>query len=104
MKIIVRTVFGVLLTCAAVWAQTSQISGIIRDSSGLTIPGAAIKLTQTATGAVRNATSSLDGSYVFPNLPVGPYVVEVTKDGFSKYVQSGIVLQVDTSPTVDISL
>ena len=41
---------------------------------------------------------------MLPNLPIGPYLVEVTKDGFSKYVQTGIVLQVDTNPTVDVSL
>jgi hypothetical protein len=53
---------------------------------------------------VRNATSGADGGYVLPNLPIGPYLLEVTKDGFTKYVQTGIVLQVDTNPTVDVSL
>jgi hypothetical protein len=95
--------FG-LLFASAVWAQTSQINGSIKDSSGLAIPGAAIKATQTATGVVRTTISGADGGYVIPNLPIGPYLVEVTKEGFSKYAQTGIVLQVDTNPTVDISL
>ena len=95
---------GLLFTSAAVWAQTSQINGSIKDSSGLPIPGAAIKATQTATGVVRTTISGADGGYVIPNLPIGPYLVEVTKEGFSKYAQTGIVLQVDTNPTVDISL
>ena len=42
--------------------------------------------------------------YVLPNLPIGPYRLEVTKAGFSTYVQTGIVLQVATNPTVDVSL
>src|SRR5207253_8023580 len=75
-----------------------------RDSSGLAVPGAAIKATQTATGVVRTTTSGADGGYVLPNLPIGPYLVEVTKEGFNKYAQTGIVLQVDSNPTVDISL
>src|ERR1700687_1131297 len=95
---------GLVFTSAAVWAQTSQINGSIKDSSGLAVPGAAIKVTQTANGVVRATTSGTDGGYVLPNLPIGPYLVEVTKEGFSKYAQTGIVLQVDTNPTVDISL
>jgi hypothetical protein len=99
-----RLALGLLLASAAVWAQTAQINGVIRDSSGLAIPGAAIKATQTATGAVRSTSSGADGSYVLPNLPIGPYLVEVTKEGFTKYAQTGIVLQVDTNPTVDVSM
>ena len=53
---------------------------------------------------VRTTTSAADGSYVLTNLPIGPYTLEVSKDGFTKYVQSGIVLQVDTNPTIDAAL
>ncbi len=38
------------------------------------------------------------------NLPIGPYLLEVSKDGFNKYAQTGIVLQVDSNPTVDVGL
>ena len=38
------------------------------------------------------------------NLPIGPYLLEVAKAGFTKYVQSGIVLQVDSNPTIDVAL
>lgn len=93
-----------LSICTVALAQTAQINGTIRDGSGLAIPGAAVKATQTATGVVRTAVSGGDGGYVLPNLPIGPYLVEVTKDGFSKYAQTGIVLQVDTNPTVDVAM
>ncbi|HEV3331030.1 MAG TPA: TonB-dependent receptor [Bryobacteraceae bacterium] len=94
-----------LFAVAAVWAQsTAQINGTVRDASGLAVPDASVKVTQTATGAVRVVTSGADGEYVLANLPIGPYILEVTKDGFSKYVQSGIVLQVDTNPSVDVAL
>ena len=39
-----------------------------------------------------------------PNLPIGPYTLDITKDGFAKFVQNGIVLQVDSNPTIDASL
>jgi hypothetical protein len=90
--------------CAVSWAQTSQIEGAIKDSTGLAIPGAAVKVTQTATGVVRTAVSGVEGGYVLPNLPVGPYLLEVAKEGFAKYAQRGIVLQVDTNPTIDVVL
>src|ERR1700676_2185211 len=104
MRGITRILVGILLTSVAIWAQTAQINGVWKDSTGLAIPAAAIKATQTATGVVRTTTSAADGSYVLPNLPIGPYLVEVTKDGFNKYAQTGIVLQVDTNPTVDVTL
>src|ERR1700688_3158128 len=103
-----RIIRGILVALAfaslAAWAQTSQINGTIKDTTGAAIPGAAIKATQTATGVVRNVTSGADGGYILANLPIGPYLMEVTKDGFTKYVQTGIVLQVNTTPTVDIAL
>src|SRR5580692_7514500 len=103
-----RTIRGILaglaFTAVAAWAQTSQISGTIKDPSGSAIPGAAVKATQTATGVVRNATSGTDGRYVLPDLPIGPYQIEVTKEGFTRYVQTGVVLQVESNPTVDVSL
>ena len=83
-----RVFFALIFSCAMLRAQGSsaQINGTIRDASGLAVPGAAIKATQTATGVVRTTTAANDGGYILPNLPIGPYVMEVTKDGFSKYV------------------
>jgi hypothetical protein len=93
------------LTITGLYAQgNSQISGTVRDSSGLAVPGATIQATQTDTGATRTAQSGADGSFVLASLPIGPYRLQVTKQGFSAYVQSGIVLQVDSNPTVDVAL
>src|ERR1700730_13681406 len=106
MKNIIRISGGLLLAAALAWSQatTAQINGTVKDASGLAVAGAAIQATQTATGLVRTATSGPEGSYVFPNLPIGPYLLEVRKSGFSKYVQSGILLQVGSSPTIDAVL
>ncbi len=93
------------LACAALFAQSvSQIAGSVRDASGLGVPAAEVTATQTDTGTIRTTVTSADGTYVLPSLPVGPYRVEIKKEGFSTYVQSGIVLQVDTAPAVDAVL
>ena len=104
MRAITLLVCSFFLISAVSWAQTSQVNGTIKDSTGLTIPGAAIKATQTATGAIRTTTSGPDGAYVLANLPIGPYLLEVTKEGFTKYVQTGIVLEVDSNPTIEIPM
>jgi hypothetical protein len=93
--------------CALLFAQsisTSQIKGVVQDAAGMLIPGAEVTVTQTATGAVRTALTGQSGGYVFSELPIGPYQLEVYKTGFSKYVQSGITLQVASNPTIDVTL
>jgi len=93
------------LTSIAVCAQgTSQIQGVVKDTSGAVIGGAEVKATQTDTGVVRTVLSAEDGVYVLPNLAIGPYRVEVSKPGFSTYVQSGVVLQVATNQTIGVTL
>ena len=64
--------------------STSQINATLRDQTALPMAGAVVKATQTATGLARSAFSGPDGSFVITDLPVGPYQLEVSKDGFSK--------------------
>src|ERR1700719_2920975 len=84
--------------------QLSQIQGSVLDSSASAIPGATVKVTRTDTGAVRTVSTGADGAYVIADLPVGPYRMEVSKEGFATAVQTGIVLQIATNPTIDVSL
>jgi len=96
-----------VVCCAGLWAQsaaTSQITGTVLDPTGATVPDAQVKLTQTDTGLVRTAASDASGRYVALSLPTGPYKLEISKPGFSTFVQTGIVLQVNTNPTIDAVL
>src|SRR5438105_2016720 len=94
-----------LLTASAALAQaTAQLSGTVRDSSGAVLPGVTVTVTQTDTGLVRTAVSDETGGYLLTNLPTGPYRLEVALQGFKTYVQTGIVLQVGGTPTVNASL
>jgi hypothetical protein len=109
MRLLGRVCFFMLigLTAARVvsldaWAQaTAQIAGVVKDGSGAVLPGVEIKATQTATGAARTAVSGEDGRYVLPNLPLGPYMVEASLPGFRTYVQTGIVLQVNSDAAIN---
>lgn len=84
--------------------NSAQISGVVEDPSGAVIPTAKVKATQTDTGLVRMAETGSTGSYVLPNLPVGPYRLEVNTTGFKAYVQSGIILQVGENVTINVKL
>src|SRR5437870_790216 len=93
------------LSTVDVWAQaTAQISGSVRDQSGAVLPGAEVTATQTDTGIARSTVTNGAGSYVLCNLPLGPYKLEAALPGFRTFVQTGIVLQVNSSPVVNPSL
>jgi hypothetical protein len=95
------------VVASGLWAQaisTSQINGTVQDASGLPIPGAEVRATQTDTGLTRSFTTNAEGGYVLANLPVGPYQLQVSKPGFSTYVQNGIVLQVNSTPEINITM
>jgi hypothetical protein len=75
--------------------NVAQISGQVTDSTGAAIPGATVKMTETQRGVVHTTVTDGSGQYVLPGLPVGPYELQVKKDGFRTYVRPGIVLQVN---------
>jgi hypothetical protein len=83
---------------------TSVISGTVTDSKGSAVPGAQVVVTNTDTNIMHRAQTKDDGFYEVTQLPVGPYRIEVQKEGFEKYVQLGIVLQLNTNPTVNVAL
>ena len=80
-----KTACVFLLMLSACWAQgTSQIQGIVTDATGAAVPGAEVKATQTGTSAVRTATTGADGVYILTSLPIGPYRLEVSKQGLDR--------------------
>src|SRR5688572_9913600 len=95
-----------VLTTASAWAQlaTAELNGRVTDSSGAVLPGVTVTATQTATGLVRTAVTDENGGYLLSNLPTGPYRLEVALQGFRTYVQTGIVLQVGATPTINAVL
>jgi hypothetical protein len=89
------------------WGQavsSASITGVVIDPAGAVVPGAKVEVTQVNTGMVRTTVSAADGSYSFPNLPVGPYKLEVMASGFQAYEQTGIVLQVANHVTINVTL
>ena len=103
----VTTLALFFLAAAAVYGQAvaiGSISGTITDPSGSYVPGATVRATEADKGTVHTYTTAGDGRYAFPDLPIGPYRLQVQAKGFKEYVQTGIVLEVAQNVTQNISL
>lgn len=82
----------------------SSIQGRVSDSSGLALPGVTITVTHEGSGVFRNLVSNSDGSYFATGLVPGPYRVEAELAGFRKYLRQGLLLQIGTTASIDITL
>jgi hypothetical protein len=89
---------------AAQSGNVSQISGTVHDSTGGAVPGVNVTITNVDTSATRTVQSGPQGAYVITNLPPGPYKLQATKEGFTTYNQTGITLQVNSNPEINITL
>jgi hypothetical protein len=75
---------GSLLTAPAQQTVTSAtLSGRVEDSSGASISGATVTITNLDTNQTRTTTSDTDGRYRFSNLSVGPSRLTVERASFA---------------------
>jgi len=91
-------------TAGAQAGSTAQITGTVRDTSGAVLPGVDVTAVQTDTGFRRSAVTESSGLFVLSNLPIGPYRLEAMLSGFRSFQQTGIVLQVNANPEINITL
>src|SRR6266436_2852885 len=91
---------------ASTFAQTFRgtILGSVTDSSGAAVPGATVTIKNVDTGLVRTVSTSDDGSYSAPELPIGTYSVSVEKAGFKLGVVTGIKVEVSSERRADVAL
>ena len=80
------------------------MSGTITDSSGAVISEAEVTVRQSSTGLERSTKTNSDGFYSLPALRAGEYVVRAQAAGFQRIEQQGVVLQSDTTRTVNLQL
>src|SRR5258708_12556636 len=93
------SVAALLLLCASPGkAQTFRgtILGTVTDSSGAAVSGAKVTVKNMDTGLTREVTTTDDGSYALPELPIGNYSGTGEKSGFKTPVVSLIPPEVST--------
>ncbi len=81
-----------------------RIRGTVSDPSGAAIVAAKVTLINEATNLARDVDTGANGEYLFIEVPVGSYEIDVTQQGFKKYVRKGIGLDLNEAISVDIAL
>ncbi|MFN3323207.1 MAG: carboxypeptidase-like regulatory domain-containing protein, partial [Bryobacteraceae bacterium] len=81
-----------------------SLVGNVVDASQAAVAGATVTVTSVETGAVRTATTNLQGVYNMPNLLNGRYTVEVRKEGFRVVRQEDVSIGVNTVTRADFEL
>ncbi|MBX9601664.1 MAG: TonB-dependent receptor [Bryobacteraceae bacterium] len=91
-----------ILACAQM--DVGSIVGGVRDATGAAVAGAKVTVTNEGTNVSLVTTTGNNGEYVVPALKVGTYTVVVEKDGFQRFRQTGIVLNIQDRRQVDADL
>jgi hypothetical protein len=83
---------------------SGSLLGTIQDTSGAAVPSAAVSAVNIETNGHVEGRAAADGKYLLTPLPPGSYRLEVNAPGFKRFVQGGIVLQVQQQARVDVNL
>jgi Carboxypeptidase regulatory-like domain/TonB dependent receptor len=90
-----------LATPLAAQVTTAGTYGTVNDRSGAIVPNADVTVTNTDNNFTRTLKSDSAGEYALTALPLGPYRIEAALTGFKKFVQTGVVLDVNRTTKVD---
>jgi carboxypeptidase family protein/TonB-dependent receptor-like protein len=84
--------------------STATLHGTVTDASGAAVPKATVTACNQATGIGWTTETNEEGNYLIPALPAGVYRIEITREGFQKYIISGLKLHVATSVEQNVRL
>lgn len=94
--------FGSVLAQSA--ATTGAIEGTVVDESGGVLPGVAVVLHNTATNYDITVTTGPNGRFRGLLLPLGPYRITATLQGFAKAVREGVNVSVGQSVNLALTM
>ena len=93
-----------LKTPAIAQSFLGTIRGTVLDPQGQVVPGAAVVITDEATGVPRTLETDGQGRYEAPDVRPGTYRVEVITQNFKKFERTGVVLRAAGTALVDVTL
>src|SRR5580658_3529756 len=85
-------------------SPNGNINGLVSDPSAAPVVGAEILAVNDATGVQYSTKTNSEGIYVLPNLPPGPYRVQVSRVGFKTIIKPDIVLNVQDALSINFTL
>jgi hypothetical protein len=91
---------------APVQAQVlyASLVGNVVDPSQGAVPAAAVTVTNTATGLVRETKTDERGFFAFRDLLEGTYDLKITASGFRTYTRAGIPITINTITRNDVEM
>jgi len=94
------------LNTFSLFAQSpnGNINGLVSDPSSAAVLGAEVVAVNDVTGVQYITKTNSEGIYVLPNLPPGPYRLQVSKIGFKTMIKPDIVLNVQDALSVNFTL
>src|SRR5437868_6331053 len=96
--------FSLALGNLALGQSTAVLKGTVTDALGAAIPHAKVVAKNQVTGAEWNTESDNVGSYLVPSLPIGPYQISVSANGFETSVLRNITLNAAVTVTQNVQL
>jgi hypothetical protein len=99
--------FIFMISLCPVFAQTgghASLYGTVIDSSGASIAGAKVTVTNLGTNRSWIFVSNSDGNYVVPDLPIGQYKVDVEQSGFAPFEATGFTVVEAQNTRADVIL
>ncbi len=104
-KLCVATIFALVLSrLGYTQAVNGTVVGTVTDSTGGTVQGAQVTITEVSTNLSRSATTDTSGFYSFPALVPGTYRVRVEKTGFATVQRPEVPVTVNSTVRVDVEL
>jgi outer membrane receptor for ferrienterochelin and colicin len=92
------------LVLAQSQATTGVIEGTVSDASGAALPGVTVAIRNTATNYEQTVVSDRSGRFRAVLLPLGPYQVAASLQGFGGMIQKGLDLTVGQTLTANLTL
>jgi hypothetical protein len=99
------------LACLVVFALSAvgqspnaTVNGLVLDSSNQLIVGAEVIAVNDVTGVQYSTKANNEGVYLLPNLPPGPYRIQVSKVGFKTIIKPDITLNVQDALSINFTL
>jgi hypothetical protein len=81
-----------------------RIRGTVTDATGGAVPGVTVTLVNAGTNVAREAVTGATGEYLFLEVAVGTYDINVNQSGFKKFIRKGIALDLNAVLVVDVTL
>src|ERR1700684_1269180 len=86
-------------------STTASIHGTVTDSTGAVLPDVTVTVENVSTSISSSRKTDSQGFFIFPDLHIGgPYTVTISKEGFHKFISTGIMLDLSSAREVEAKL